>query len=212
MRRYKPVDRNGSGRITPEGIIAISSRLFQEQGFHATSLEQVARELGVTRPALYHYFRSKQDILYGIHRTAQHRLGLAIDEVQAQHLTPREAIAAILRNHALTIIENAHLVGVMFQEEAGLPARRRNQLREARREYARSFAEVYEQGVKQGQFIEMDPLLAAFLMFGACNWISNWYRPGRWTPAMVADSISTLLMQGVLRDPCLLGSDGGRND
>lgn len=200
MERVARSAPNPAPRVTRAAIVDIASGLFQEHGYHATSLEHVAKALGVTRPALYHYFRSKQDILYEIHRTAQARLGAAMDHVHAQHLDPVPALQRLLYNHVVTIAENAQMVACFFQEEAGLPARRRAQFRQARWDYTRAFADVYEAGVKTGSFVDIDPLLATFVMLGACNWISTWYKTDRWDPAEIASAINRMALRGMLTD------------
>jgi AcrR family transcriptional regulator len=183
--------------VSPEEIVRIASGLFQQRGYHATSLEGVAKELGVTRPALYHYFRSKQELLYEIHRTAQARLLAASEEIYALDLEPVDLLRRLLYNHVITIVENADLVACFFHEESGLTVRRRNEIRKTRIEYTKAFASVYETGVKRGEFADVDPRLAAFLMLGACNWIVNWYRPGEWPPQSIAETASSMLIDGM---------------
>ena len=187
--------------MTKEAIVSIASRLFQERGYHATSLEQVARELGVTRPALYYYFKSKQDLLYEITGTAQARLLAGMHEAVVDGLTPDETIRRLLLNHISTVIENAESVACFFQEESALPARRRNQMRRARWEYTKAFADLYAAGVKQGQFVDVNPLMATFLMLGACNWVCNWYKPGAWKPNEIADVLNRMVLDGLLAGP-----------
>lgn len=184
--------------MSKEAIISIASRLFQTRGYHATSLEGVAKELGVTRPALYHYFRSKQELLYEIHRIAQGRLLAASEEIYALDLEPVDLLRRLLYKHVITIVENADLVACFFHEESGLTKWRRNEIRKTRIEYTKAFASVYEAGVKRGEFVDVDPMLAAFLMLGACNWIVNWYRPGEWPPENIAETASSLLVDGMV--------------
>jgi AcrR family transcriptional regulator len=196
-RRLGRGSKNGASRVSPEEIVRIASGLFQERGYHATSLEGVAKELGVTRPALYHYFRSKQELLYEIHRIAQGRLLAASKEIYALDLEPVDLLRRLLYNHVITIVENADLVACFFHEESGLTTRRRSEIRKTRVEYTKAFASVYEAGVERGEFVDVDPMLAAFLMLGACNWIVNWYRPGEWPPQSIAEAASNMLIDGM---------------
>jgi AcrR family transcriptional regulator len=204
-RRLSRGGKNGEARVSKEAIVRIASRLFQERGYNATSLAGVSEELGVTRPALYHYFRSKQDLLYEIHRLAQTRLVDGSAKIYALDLEPVELIRRLLHNHAITIVENAELVACFFHEESNLATRRRNEIRKVRSEYTNSFAKVYESGVKRGEFVDVDPKLAAFLMLGSCNWIVNWYRSGTWPPEQVAHTVSSMLVDGMLA-PRLAGT------
>ncbi len=193
----RPHRRKSAPAVTREAIIAIASRLFQERGYHATGLEEVARELGVTRPALYHYFRSKQQILYEIHRTAQARLVAAGEDIKAREKDPLEALRGLIYNHVMTITDNAEFVAVLYQDESALGTRRRNEIRQTRTRYTAEFARVYELAVERGEVVPMDPKLAAFLMLGACNWIATWYRPGTWSAESIAENLSRLLVRGV---------------
>lgn len=197
-RRVPLRDGDAAPRVTKDAIVAIASRLFQERGYHATSLEQVARELGVTRPALYYYFRSKQDLLYEITGIAQARLVAGMQDAFLHGLRPAEAIRRLLFNHTITVLENAESVACFFQEESALPMRRRNQMRKTRLEYTKAFADMYAAGVKQGELLDVDPLMATFLMLGACNWVCNWYKPGAWTPSEIADVLNRMVLDGLL--------------
>src|SRR5579859_3879239 len=59
-----PAQRQRDRALKREAVLRTAARLFNEQGFHATSLDDVARGLNVTKPTIYHYFRSKDDVLF----------------------------------------------------------------------------------------------------------------------------------------------------
>jgi AcrR family transcriptional regulator len=183
--------------MSREAIVHVAARLFQERGYHATSLQEVAAEFGVTRPAVYYYFRSKEELLYEIHRLAKARLLAVSEGIYELDLEPVELIRRLLFNHATTIVENAELLACFFHEETALTAERRREIKKTRADYTKAFANVYEAGVEQGEFVDRDPMLAVLLMLGACNWIVSWYRPGMWGAQQIAETASSMLVQGI---------------
>ncbi len=189
------------GKVTKERIIEIATELMDERGYHGMSLEDVAKRLKVTRPALYYYYSRKDQLLLDIHNRAQARLVESSEEIHERELVPLERLYLLLYNHASVTTKHARVVAVMFEEEHNLTPSERGKIRKVRIEYTQHFVDAYQQAVAEGHLLsDPDPRLTVFLMLGACNWITRWYKPGEWSPEVVAGTVARHLLRGVLTE------------
>lgn len=189
------------GNVTREKIMEIATELINERGYRGMSLEDVAKRLKVTRPALYYYYSRKDQLLLDIHNRAQSRLVESAQEIYAQEQEPLERVIRLLHNHALVVTRHAKVVAVMFEAENDLAQHERRKIRNVRIEYSEGFIDAVEQARKAGYFsAESNSRLSAFLMLGACNWITRWYEPGEWTPEHIAATVTETVLHGVLSD------------
>ena len=108
--------------VSRKRILEVSRRLFRQEGYRGTSLDQVAAELGVTRAAIYHWVPGKEALLCEIHDEAMDLLVMGFRDVQRQNLPPVHKLAAALRNHVLVVADNLDTIAVFFQDEASLPS------------------------------------------------------------------------------------------
>lgn len=180
-----------------EAIVAAATQLFKEKGYRGASLEDVARVFGVSRPAIYHYFKSKQDILLAIYREVSDALSSGAQRILKQDLQATEKFQLIVRHHAETILRFAPAMAVYYDEEFELSPRQRRTIRSRRRVYTQSLVDLYAQGVRDGEFTDLPPKLAVYAIIGACNWSYKWFDPeGSVSPDEMTAHIERLLSGG----------------
>ncbi|MEV3873679.1 TetR/AcrR family transcriptional regulator [Streptomyces sp. NPDC049906] len=153
--------------------------LFAENGYETTTLRDVAKAVGVTRTALYHYVTSKEELLAMLVEQMSLNLAKALAELRAREdLTPegklRQLVDSLVRQRA----ESPHQFRVHDQTESALSEPLRTRHRQARRDVLAALSGVIEEGVARGEFKPLDPKVAAFSVLGMCNWVAWWYRPG----------------------------------
>jgi AcrR family transcriptional regulator len=188
-------------RISREEILAVAARLFQDQGYRATNLQQVADEFGVQRPAIYYYFANKAEILVEIHNALLDRLVTQLEEIGALELTPDEAFSRIIRGQVAIFAEHISELGVFLSNESELPAPVRAKVQRQKRRYQEGLETIFRQGVADGDFAELDVHIATFTLVGMTHWMYRWYRAsGASSPDDVADIILRLARQGYLKD------------
>src|SRR5256885_2182721 len=96
------------GSILPESILQAATRLFIEQGFDGTSMYDIADALGVTRTAVYYYYKNKEAILVALTDNVTTVAARIAEEAgQAAHLPPAEALRTLVKRHIGLIIDNA---------------------------------------------------------------------------------------------------------
>src|SRR4051812_43942957 len=199
--RTRP-QRDGPGRHDETGrwpeLLQIAATTFAERGYQSTSLQDIADRFGVLKGSLYHYIRSKDDLLYEVVRTVfagglanLHRLAGADDD----HATK---LRAVVRGHVLYLIENLVGTTVFLHEFAHLSEERRRSMPVD--EYAEVLTGLIRDAQRAGAVrADVDPDLSALALLGATNWVYRWYRPdGGRSPAEIADQYAHVLVDGML--------------
>jgi AcrR family transcriptional regulator len=160
-------------------IMRAAARLFDEVGYHGVNMETIAEAAGLKKPTLYHYVRSKDEILFQIHEAMIEALRSKLDERRAAGLGPEAILLGVYED----IFEQMHdfpgYVRAFFEHMRELDGERRAKVRAARNAYLAEVVAVIESGIAKGVFRRADPMLTALAMLGVCNWGYQWYRPKR---------------------------------
>ncbi|WP_460351441.1 TetR/AcrR family transcriptional regulator [Actinoallomurus acanthiterrae] len=190
---------SGDDRPLPERLLAMATRLFAENGYEGTSVQEIVAAAGVTKGAMYHYFAAKDDLLYEIY----HRL-LALQTERLQRFASGQGPAEErLRAAAVDVIETslAHLdeVTVFFRSMHLLPAEKQKAVRAERRRYHECVRALIEEGQREGTFRPGVPAdLAVNFFFGAVHQISTWWHPdGPLDAAALGDYYVALFLDGL---------------
>ncbi len=118
-------------------ILASAARLFAERGFRAVTIDDIASSLGYTKSVIYYYFKSKNELLWMIFSRIYDSYFEAVNEVAARGLPPDQALAEIIRRHALNVMERRDWTAIYFREEAELDERQRRQITKKKRRVRR---------------------------------------------------------------------------
>jgi AcrR family transcriptional regulator len=161
-----------------ERIIASAVALFAEQGFDATTVQQVVDRAEVTKGALYHYFDAKDDLLYEIYHALIGTQNADLDEIVARGLGASETVRAILVNVVSSTIDRLPEAAVFYREAHKLDAERMAAFRADRRRYHESFRTVIADGQAGGEFADVvPPDTVVQIAMGVVNQLPVWYRP-----------------------------------
>lgn len=183
-------------------IVAHAARLFDEKGYHRTSLGEIAAAVGVQKPTLYHYFHRKDEILFWIHEAV-------IDVVLERHLA-RQGTAMSASQQLLEVIADVLELNetrpgygrVFFEHVRELSADDRTVVREKRDRYLKLVEGLLEEGVQSGEFRELNIGLTALSILGSCNWSYQWFRPQPGSSSrQVAYVFWDIAMRGVSAQP-----------
>lgn len=179
-------------------IVSEAAALFDSRGYHATTMEDIASSVAIAKPTLYHYYRSKDEILYAIHEEF-------IDLLLAEHqeratdlsLGPDELLLGIAGDILDLMETHRGHVRTFFEHHRELPAGERSTIRHKRDQYAGIVENLLQQGVDQG-IIDTDPKMCALHFFGMCNWAYQWYRSGDgYTPRSIGEEFWRMLRDGI---------------
>lgn len=184
-----------------QAVLDAAVRAFNENGFSATSLEDVAKALSVTKPTIYHYFADKDEILFECVRLGSEGIREAITRAEAGGGSGLERLTAILLDYAAIIMRDfGRCVALTSDHEMSEASRLR--FRTLKREIDDALRRVVEAGMADGSLRRGDPRLVTFTLTGALNWVSRWYDPaGSLTSEEVAQGCVQTLLNGVAANP-----------
>jgi TetR/AcrR family transcriptional regulator, cholesterol catabolism regulator len=182
----------------PALIVETAARLFDTAGYSNTSMDAIAREVGLAKPTLYHYFRGKSDILIEIHETFIDPLIESQVTRLAQDATPKEQLVGAMTD-ILSLMEHRRgHVRVFFEHHRELPSASKRSLVRRRARYQEMMADIFRDGTRAGEFREVDPESAALAVFGMCNWAYQWWTPGKGlSPEVEAKRFASMLIDGI---------------
>jgi AcrR family transcriptional regulator len=156
-------------------ILHAALRAFRDGGYHATTLDDIAEQLGIRKTALYHYFPDKEAILYECHRESLAELDRILAGARALD-TPADRLAHVIREHVRVMTDTLEASPLAFEVTALSPERQREVIA-ARDRYERALRRMIQEGIADGHFRATNPKTAVFAILGAINWIARWYRP-----------------------------------
>ncbi|UNT00900.1 TetR/AcrR family transcriptional regulator [Streptomyces tubbatahanensis] len=176
-----------------------ATRLFAQQGYDRTSVQEIVEAAGVTKGALYHYFGSKDDLLHEIYsrllRLQQERLDL----LAGRQAPVEDRLRQVAADVVVTTIDNLDDAMIFFRSMHQLSPEKQKQVRAERRRYHERFRALIEEGRRDGVFSDATPAdLVVDYHFGSVHHLSSWYRPGgRLSPQEVADHLADLLLRSL---------------
>jgi len=193
----RSLDRVQQRAIKREAVLRAAAALFNQFGYHATSLAMVAERLQVTKPTLYYYVHNKEEILFECVRLGLGLLRAAIADAAASGGSALDKLHAAMHEYALIVTRDFGMCLIRVGEEPLAPEGRRK-LRSLKAELDHEFRALIEEGIAEGSLAPCDAKLAAFTVAGALSWIGRWYDPkGPLSPEEVAHETTALLMSGL---------------
>jgi AcrR family transcriptional regulator len=178
-------------------LIATAAELF-DNGYHTTSVEDVARAVGIRKPTIYHYFGGKEEILFGIHEEFIDVLISREAERAEAGLTAPEHLLAIMGDILDLMESHRGHVRVFFEHYRELSAPRRKKIKAKRDAYEASVKAVIQRGVDAKELRPVNVDLATLALAGMCNWAYQWFNPeGPQTTRQVAEEFFGFLMHGI---------------
>jgi AcrR family transcriptional regulator len=191
---------NTRRRAVREQILRTAADLFREKGYRASTLDDIAGRLSMSKATLYTYFRAKEEMLAAISRETIEGFTRELALVLRSSLPPDEKLRRVVRQHVRFVIDNRSFLTVFFSEEASLPARFARQLAAQKNRYDKSVESVVVEGIRRGVFRETPPRLVVFGLLGMLNWVHKWYNPaGPWGAEEVSAAFLALVEGGLLR-------------
>ena len=179
-----------------EELTRIAARLFAEPGYQGTSLADLAAQLGVQKPSLYHHIASKEDLLWEVAWEGAEAFHAALDSVPAES-RPTERIRLALRGHLAVVAGQLDVATVFVREWRHLEGERRERFLAERRRYEERVRDLFRDGVEGSELrTDLDVATAALLFLSAANWAYTWLRPEADTAAL-ADRLFAALLDGM---------------
>lgn len=194
-------------------IIGAAAELFMEFGYAATTIDAVAEHLGSTKGRIYHHFRSKADLFFAVQIAAMNRLLSEIEPLARSAAQPAEKLSAMALRHTQILLlelpmQKVAVQGLERQLLGSSATRHMKTLRsiiKMRDDYEQLFAEVMDEGIRKGVFVDLPVKILTKPFFGALNWATVWFSQRRLQSAEEVNDIANMLaefaMRGLLKQP-----------
>lgn len=180
-----------------EKILKAAMELFAEKGYHGTILDEVAKKAGITKAALYYYFRSKEQIISTIMNMGVARMNKVIG-LGTSTLSPKEKLHKFIRYHVEFSADSTELSKITFEQLHALPKRTRDAFRRRQKKVDRTLQNILQEGIDDGSFTLDDVKIASYAILGLCIWTYQWYSPdGRLSQEKISEIFINLLERGI---------------
>ncbi|WP_051344222.1 TetR/AcrR family transcriptional regulator [Alicyclobacillus herbarius] len=185
-------------------IALAAVKLFEQKGYHATSVQDIADEVGLQKGSLYHYIHSKEDLLLQIAHQAITDFNQRLEQVLHSEMSAREKLVQAIENHLTVSISNLQTTTVLLREAFSLGEPQHRVIQDLTDRYLNLWTQILIDGKESGEFTVEEPKITALALLGACNWVYRWYRPeGALDAKEITKVFGDLFLHGLL-------ADGGR--
>lgn len=158
-----------------DAVILTAARAFRERGYHNTSLDDIAAELNVTKPTVYHYVENKEQLLFECFRAGLKLIMDGIEEQQNASASGRERLAAVITRYAEAITSDFGWCMVQAENQDLSPSMSRK-VKALKSQIDQGLRSLIRAGTIDGSIRPCDEKMTAFALAGALNWIAHWYR------------------------------------
>jgi AcrR family transcriptional regulator len=171
--------KKAKSELRREAIMQNALKIFDRRGFANTSLDDIARETGVKREAIYYYFGNRAEILLNIIRPQSEALVASLQAIAASTVSYRDKLYFAIRNHLEHFDRNCLEMTVSLRDVYLEDAKEvRREMTRIWRAYETSWTQIIAEGQRRGDIARSgDPKMIAFAILGMCNWLARWYDP-----------------------------------
>lgn len=156
-------------------------------------MDAVADRLSVTKPFVYGYFRSKSEILAALYEIVMARIIVLLEDAKAENGRPSARLGRFLYDFSVENMESQMIAAVFLQEEKNLDEGEVESIRRRQGEFDRKLADLIAEGIRSGEFDDVDPQIAAKAVIGMVHWIQRWYsKDGRMAVDDIARTFSEM--------------------
>lgn len=177
-------------------ILDNAARIFARKGYEKSSLKEIADKLQLSKASLYHYVKSKEEMLYLIQLDAIEEAIENLERVCNSDMNPEQKLHQAVISH-VKVVTKRHVVGALRQQELILPKKWRDKIVSERDLLEKQFHIIIQEGVERGLFIAKDVRISELSILGILNGIIRWYSPqGRLSVAEIGEAVADFIMRG----------------
>ena len=186
-------------------IYRAAAQIICDKGYDATSMNDIAEAVGITKSGLYHHVSGKRNLLFSI-------MNFGMDSLEEQVIIPAKAfddseqrLRTIIRNHVQLITSRSTIKGnnpvtILVDEVGGLTLAQRRKIDQRKRAYVDLIRETLSRLKQEGKLRDLDVTAATFSLLGMILWLSRWYSPeGRLAPEQLSQEVTKMALCGLLR-------------
>ncbi|MQA08391.1 MAG: TetR family transcriptional regulator [Pseudonocardiaceae bacterium] len=193
--------RRGRPGYDLESLLQVAVKLFNERGYDGTSMEDLARKLGITKSAIYHHVPSKEELLRLAVDRALDGLFAVVAEVETVDGRAVDQLEHLVRGSVAVLTEQLPFVTLLLRVRGNTKVERAALSR--RREFDQLVTKLVRRAAEEGDIRpDIDPATTSRLLFGMVNSLIEWYRPRRDSDSVeLADAVCAIAFDGLRRHP-----------
>jgi len=189
-------DRSEQFQLKRQVVIETAARTFNERGFYKTTLADIAEELHIAKPTIYHYFKNKDEILFECHRLG---IGQITDKPLPAGVNGVAQLKEFIERYVRMVVSDFGTCLVLTGTIA-LEPQNRDVVRKGRKEIDNMLRDIIARGIADGSIVLCDPKTTASFIFGQMNWIPYWYhRDGEVSVDELAERQVEFVMRSLAR-------------
>lgn len=191
--RRSPAPRR---KLLMSEIVDQAMRLFAERGYDGTTLQDVADAVGLSRPNLYNYVKSKEDLLVAMVEATTQTTVNSLREVRRRaDLDSAQKLRLLVRDLVLRRARQPEQFRTLDRSDQALPPEIAAKHLQGRRAVLHEVTGVIEEGVTAGRFRTVDARITALSIIGMCNWVAWWFHP---SPAHPAEPVAEQMAENAV--------------
>lgn len=181
-------------------IYRTAAQIILRKGYDATSVNDIANALGVTKAGLYHYISGKKELLFDIMNFGLDELDEEVAAPADRIADPEERLRFMIAAHARLVTRGQGAITILVDEITALTPAQSRKITRRKREYFDRLRDVLEELKRAGRLHDVNTTAAAFSLLGMINWLSRWFRPdGPLTAEQAADELTRIALYGIFR-------------
>lgn len=197
------VDASGKSQRRRKELIDAAAKIFQDKGYEAASIQDVADALGILKGSVYYYIDSKEDLLFAVIQEVHESALANMERIRQLDADPLTLIRLFVESHVRHVSENLVKATVFFHDFGSLDPKRREYIVRERDRYDSFLRQLIARGQAEGVICQdIDPKLATLAMLGMMNWIYQWYRiGGGMDSAAIGRQLADFALAGLVFEP-----------
>jgi len=180
-------------------ITDVAAEIFHRHGYSETSVDAIAKAVGILKGSLYYYIDSKEDLLFLVLSEVHDGATEIVERVGALNVPAIDKLRAYIREHVEYNTRNITKIAVFYHDYRSLSSPRLQQIIERRKFFERFVQGLIQEAQAEGDIDPaIDAKMASYALFGMMNWVYHWYRPtGSWTPEQIGELYAELAIRGL---------------
>jgi len=212
----KQLPRASEGERRAENVRRIvyerALHLFDSKGFRATSMNDIAEACGVSKPAIYHYYRNKSHLLETLYEDVTAEFFMTMEKLARSPDDAATRLYRLIELQTLYNIENRRFLIIFWRERHEFDPASRKSLAAREREFEAWVQHVIEEGQAAGEFRRQDPKIAMMGILGLLSTVHRWAPHAGATPAAIADELGRLVLDGLAAVPDSAGRAAAQHE
>lgn len=181
-----------------EEIAQAAIKLFEQKGYHATSVQDIADEVGLQKGSLYHYISSKEELLMKIAQQSISGFNRRLEKIIETEVSAKDRLILAIHNHIVGVAANLEMTIVLLREAFSLEPEHHQVIKAETDRYLNLWTKIIDEGIQTGEFKPGNSRLIALAILGSCNWLYRWYQEGgKLTPEEIGNYFAHIFLEGI---------------